>query len=177
MKRTISRIFSLVLCLCLLPVGTLAVSYTGDVLLVYNPDLTEINGKDVTFLPSMQPGVRDLQVDPETGAVSTIIDLDLPDPVPVEAPAASGGPMYSTQITPASYAVDTQKTIYDNRDAERKMKCLYIGTYCTVWFCTSDTDAIQLSAKDAASIGAEFDKNCREMVTFFKRAGRKLIRA
>ena len=167
MKRTIYRILSLVLCLCLLPVGALAASYTGDVLLVYNPDLTDVNGQDVTFTPSMYPGARDLQVDPETGAVSTIIDLDLPDPVPVKNQPSSGGPMYSSQAKAAAYEISSTRSVYDNSNTERKMECLYIGTYCTVWSCTNDTEVIRLSAANAERIGKEFDANCQKMVASF----------
>jgi len=168
MKRTIYRILSLVLCLCLLPVGALAdaKSYTGEVLVAMNPDLSHSSYSQGTFNPSLQPNVRDIWVDEKTGETARILDVTFPEPVLLFS-TEDDEIHYSQEIAPASYEPGATISICDNDNAKRNMKCLYVGNWCTVWGCTDDNAAINLTSEHAASIGAEFDANCQKMVSAF----------
>lgn len=60
------------------------------------------------------------------------------------------------------YSVGNTKTITSIGDGftfTTTVKCLYVGTYCTVWGETSCNSKIQINTAKAKSIGSQFDNN------------------
>lgn len=164
-------------------------TFRGDVLLAVNPSTAtnvpvegsftlaaEEDEAAASRLPEEETGcagVYDVYVDPDSGAEMTVLAPQLEMPEPVAAPDGDAdGPDLSVQALSAQYRVgDTfsLKTMYYGAgySAQEAMSCLYAGTYCTVWTSTSDPTAIQLSAEQAASIGAYFDAHYSAMVSAF----------
>lgn len=103
---------------------------------------------------------------PETGETLAVISPKFPEIYPIDdAPAKPVVDENLNQIE--AYRVGNTTYIKDSNDKSRSVKCLYVGTYCTVWGSTGDNSAIRITTGIAQSIGQEFDSNYRTTVNSF----------
>ena len=76
-----------------------------------------------------------------------------------------------TMADSGSYSTSTYKYFYELRSNgnlyRHYMKCVYVGTYCTVWADYSANSNLRLSASNAAAIGRTFDSKFKSMQNTF----------
>lgn len=114
--------------------------------------------------------IIDTAVDPESGETVYVtephFDMPTPQPEPVNGNQSSD----ANDVLESVASIGTVKTIKDSNGVYRTLKCLYIGTYCTVWGCTSDGNAnsgLVMSSAAAAKIGQQFDSYCPQSTSSF----------
>lgn len=67
----------------------------------------------------------------------------------------------------AAHAKNATLKLYCKYDQEPEMKCLYVGTHCTVWGSISDKEEIRLNETQAKNIGDEFDRQFTAVTNIF----------
>lgn len=169
--------------------GTLAepavsgTTYSGRQIIAVNSDISTDNKSSGSFQSSDKSnallnssslggepaGVSGIDYDPETGETMYILEPDLPELTPVKNQSNEGKSVSpDSDIISEEVQLDDTRTIYDGLgNTSRSMKCVYIGTYCTVWSCTSDDSSIQISSVNAKRVGDYFDENIMAEVDAF----------
>lgn len=144
-----------------------SLTFTGDVLAAVSTRLSTSSQTSGSFYAReglttvvederLQDAMFNRYVDESTGDEMTVIELTFPELVPQEPPAEELAS--DSLVEPeASYAVGATKNIVDDEGYYRGVKCLYVGTYCTVWGSTGDAASICLTSAQAKSIGTKFD--------------------
>lgn len=106
------------------------------------------------------------------------VNLDTPEPqireIHPDKPQVAGRIDRSTsgiarfsQRAAASHAKNDTLKLCCKYDQEPEMKCLYVGTHCTVWGSISDKEEIRLSETQAKNIGDEFDRQFTAVTNIF----------
>jgi hypothetical protein len=158
--------------------GASSGTFSGSVLIAYNTSTateSQVSGSfsgtytasssSVMAKSARRENVYDERTDENTGKTYYLTEPDLPVYIPS---TQSKGLMRSASAAPAaSYAVNTERSFLDDSNNNRSMKCLYVGSYCTVWGCTSDPGAIDINATQAASIGQYYDGKYAAMTSAF----------
>lgn len=158
--------------------GASSGTFSGSVLIAYNTSTateSQVSGSfsgtytasssSVMTKSARRENVYDERTDENTGKTYYLTEPDLPVYIPS---TQSKGLMRSASAAPAaSYAVNTERSFLDDSNNNRSMKCLYVGSYCTVWGCTSDPGAIDINATQAASIGQYYDGKYAAMTSAF----------
>lgn len=153
-----------------------ATSLTGSVFAAVNTDLSRSKSVEGSFSSALtmysslsavsaeETGISDIITDPVTGDVLTIRSLSFPAPQPLGDQTL---PRAQYQIQTADYTVGDTRTISDERNSQRNVRCLYSGIYCTVWGCTTDDTAVQINSSMAKDIADAFDSYYPDMVGSF----------
>lgn len=157
-------------------------TYSGDVLAAVNTRFsTETSYKGYftskaddaqSSVPSAngstdeQTGIIDIYTDPDTGETFRVREPELPElPEPTRNIPANADSS-SAAAEPAAYSTGSTrilKSVFDGSKIHNiSMKCLYTGTYCTVWGSTSDNSSIRINASQAAQIGQQFDSTIQQ---------------
>ena len=114
--------------------------------------------------------IIDTAVNPENGEMIYVTEPHFDMPTPQSEPADSNQSSKANDVLESVASIGTTKTIKDDNGVYRTLKCLYIGTYCTVWGCTSDGNAnsgLVMSSSTAAQIGQQFDSYCPQITSAF----------
>lgn len=183
LKHTLTRLLCLLLCAALLCPIVLAeeISYTGDILVAVNTDLSEYSLSEGGFSSSVQPGAMcsqqtisniplpanavDIRLDPENG--QALIQVE-PPRTTLQPISVRRDDQASLQALTSQYTIGSTASSRDvDQAANVSMSCVYIGQYCTVWTCTSDPESIRIDATSAKTLATEFDAHCQEMVDSF----------
>ena len=102
---------------------------------------------------TLEPQIREVR--PEAPQEVGLIDRDTADSTRFSRNAA------------AFHKKDDTLTLYCKYDQEPEMKCLYVGTHCTVWGSISDKEEIRLNETQAENIGDEFDRQFEAVTNIF----------
>jgi len=150
---------------------------SGSIFAAVNPELSIDASAEGSFasaqatldvlssVPSTEEaGISDIITDPATGDTMKLRPLSFPVPQPMEDQAMPGA---QYQVQAANYAVGDTRTIPDEKGAQRSVRCLYSGIYCTVWGSTTDDTAVRIDSSIAQSIADAFDGYYTNMVNSF----------
>ena len=102
---------------------------------------------------TLEPQIREVR--PEAPQEVGLIDRDTADSTRFSRNAA------------AFHAENDTLKLYCTYDQEPEMKCLYVGTHCTVWGSISDKEEIRLNETQAKNIGDEFDRQFEAVTNIF----------
>lgn len=168
MKRRVCILLTLAMLLAILPVSSLAAythTYYGDILMAVNTN-TSTQNKPVELEPEAYTPYSAVEAAAAAPEGAYRVDAPLPPAVPIDPPSDS--PVRQSVRAAQSYtAGSSTRSFTEYSKVRHDMKCLYVGTNCTVWGCTSDYTAIQISQAQARQIGQEFDAKFPQMHQYF----------